>query len=74
MPSAVADDVLAISDISVEASDDLPRILDPLANESAVMFAGTESKPATGSIDAKALVAAIEQSAPALLKLKVRRA
>lgn len=65
----VADDVLAIEDISVEESEDLPKILDPLVSEAALAFASGSGTP---SLPAEALSEAVEKSTPALWKLKVR--
>ena len=57
------------TDISVEESEDLPRILDPLANESAAAFAGSRGD----SLALPAIVSAIESACVPLLRLQVSR-
>lgn len=70
-----AGDVLSMGDISVEESEDLPRILDPIANESAATFIAPidASESGTPDFEGQALVHALETRTPALLKLKVWR-
>lgn len=66
---AFTDDVLAIQDISVEESEDLPKILQPAAEECAATFVGNQQTVDDFSLIQ--LVNAISTSTLALGKLKV---
>jgi hypothetical protein len=71
---ARAADVLAIRDISVEESDDLPSVLEPLVEDAASAVLGRERGDAGGEGPAarELLLEAVKAAAPALLKLQVR--
>ena len=64
-----AGDLLAIQDISVEESEDLPRILEPLVQEAAATLAG--SKAGKDAVSPQLLARAIAEAAPGLAKLQV---
>ena len=65
-------ELLALGDISVEESEDLPSILGPLAEDGAPAALGGATALDQGPIDRSLLLAAIEAGAPALQKLRVR--
>ncbi len=66
-------DLLELADISVEESEELPRILGPLAAEAAAAAVGQQPpQPADGpSLDRDLLIQAVEAGAPSLAKLRV---
>ncbi len=72
---AVADDLLLINDISVDESEDLPKILGPLVEEGplaalgrAHQQAGAAFSPATNK---RQLLQTMKLAAPAIVKLQV---
>jgi hypothetical protein len=68
----VAGDLLELADISVEESEELPRILGPLAAEAASAAVGQPPQPADGpSLDRDLLIQAVEAGSPSLAKLRV---
>ncbi len=68
----MAGELLALRDISVEESEDLPRILGPLADDAAAAALGRSGALDQPPPHRDALLAAIEAGAPALAKLRVR--
>ena len=72
-PSQCADDLLALEGISVQDSEELPEVLEPLVSESCRAAAGASSladEAQAEQLDAQ-LEAAIAALAPHLAKLKV---
>lgn len=70
----MAEDILAIPDISAEESQDLPRILESMADDATSSFCGAGGGQAgwTGAgVDPLLLSRAVEEDCPPLLKLKV---
>lgn len=67
-----AEDLLALPDISMEESEDLPRILAPLADDAAGAALGRAGAGAGAAPSRAQLLAALEARAPALLRLRVR--
>ncbi|EIE23685.1 hypothetical protein COCSUDRAFT_63210 [Coccomyxa subellipsoidea C-169] len=63
-------ELLALRDISVEESEDLPRILGPLADDAAAAALGRSGALDQPPPHRDALLAAIEAGAPALAKLR----
>ncbi len=64
-------DLLGLADISMEESEDLPRILGPLAEDAAAAALGRAGAGADAAPARAALLAALEARAPALLRLRV---
>jgi hypothetical protein len=71
---AFAGELLELRDISVEESEDLPRILGPLAEDAAASALGRAAALDQAPLDRELLLAAIEAAAPAVAKLRVRSA
>ena len=74
MQNDCAEDVMAIPDISAEESQDLPRILESVADEATSSFCGASGGQAGGAgtgVDPLLLSRAVEEDCPSLLKLKV---
>jgi hypothetical protein len=69
--SGVTGELLVLRDISVEASEDLPRILGALAEDAAAAALGRSGALEQAPLDRDMLVTAIEAGAPALAKLRV---
>ncbi|KAK9905917.1 hypothetical protein WJX75_008898 [Coccomyxa subellipsoidea] len=63
-------ELLVLRDISVEASEDLPRILGALAEDAAAAALGRSGALEQAPLDRDMLVTAIEAGAPALAKLR----
>lgn len=72
MCADVAGELLALEDISVEESEDLPRILGPLADDAPAAALGRAGALEQAPADRDLVLAAIEARAPALAKLRVR--
>lgn len=66
-----SEELLALEDISVEASEDLPRIVGPLADDAAAAALGRAGALDQKPLDRDLMLAAIEAAAPALAKLRV---
>ena len=65
------DDILAIPDISVEESEDLPRILQPFVEEAANRLAG--SKQSSSSPSPEQISEAMSKASQQLQKLRVSK-
>ncbi|CAL8471952.1 g11494 [Coccomyxa elongata] len=63
-------ELLALEDISVEESEDLPRILGPLADDAPAAALGRAGALEQAPADRDLILAAIEARAPALAKLR----
>ena len=64
-----AGDILAIPDISVEESEDLPRIIEPIVSDAARQVA--ECKQVSTDVSLEQVAAAIRSASPQLQKLEV---
>ncbi len=72
---AVADDLLLINDISVDESEDLPKILGPLVEEGPLAALGRAHQPAGAAFspatNKRQLLQTMKLAAPAIVKLQV---
>lgn len=66
-----ADDLLAMRDISVDESEELPRILSPIAGDAPAAVLGGASALDQTPVDRDLLITAIEAASPNLTRLKV---
>ena len=66
-----ADDILGMRDISVEESEELPRILGAIAEDAPAAVLGGASALDQAPVDQDLLITAIEAASPALARLKV---
>lgn len=69
LPLCFSGDILAIRDISVEESEDLPRIIQPLIDDAAARLAGNKQDAAGASIEK--ISAAMQAASPQLQRLQV---
>ena len=68
-----ADDILAMRDISVEESEELPKILGPIADDAPAVALGGASVLDQAPVDRELLITAIEAASHNLARLKARR-
>jgi hypothetical protein len=66
-----ADDLLAMRDISMDESEELPRILSPIAEDASAAVLGGVSALDQAPVDRDLLIMAIEAASPNLARLKV---
>lgn len=66
-----ADDLLAMRDISMDESEELPRILSPIAEDAPAAVLGGASALDQTPVDRDLLITAIEAASPNLIRLKV---